>query len=216
MLQIKKFTFSPFSENTYVVYNEHKNAIIIDPGCFYPEEEQSLKTFIENNDLKVNRLINTHAHIDHIFGNAFVVSTWNVPVELHEKDVITLKRMPAAAELWGIKGFRESPLPEKFLNEGDQISLDSDQMDVVFVPGHAPGHVAFICHAQKFIIGGDVLFEGSIGRTDLPGGSLEVLMQSIKDKFLPLEDDYVVYSGHGNETTIGRERKTNPFILQYL
>lgn len=215
MLTISKFTFSPFSENTYVIYNQTKEAIIIDPGCFETHEEAELTQFIESNNLNVSRLLNTHAHIDHIFGNQFCANKWNLKLELHELDIPTLKRMPAAAELWGIKGFKESPMPQLFLTEGQQIKLGDDVLDIVFVPGHAPGHVAFICHAQKFIIGGDVLFQGSIGRTDLPGGSLEILMESIKNKFLTLADDYVVYSGHGNETTIGRERKTNPFILEY-
>ena len=215
MLTIQKFTFGPFAENTYVLSDENKHAIIIDPGCYHKEEEEELENFINSNNLIVKRLLNTHTHIDHVFGNKFCVDTWNIPLELHEKDIITLKRMPAAAELWGIKGYKESPMPGLFLTEGQQIILGENTLDIVFVPGHAPGHVAFICHAQKFVIGGDVLFEGSIGRTDLPGGSLEVLMQSIKNKFLVLGDDYLVYSGHGNETTIGRERKTNPFILEY-
>lgn len=215
MLTIQKFTFSPFSENTYVLLNEEKQAIIIDPGCFEAWEEEELQNFIENSQLNVSRLLNTHAHIDHVFGNKFCADKWKLKLELHEKDIPTLKRMPAAAELWGIKGYKESPMPELFLTEGQKIILGKDELEIVFVPGHAPGHVAFISHAQKFVIGGDVLFEGSIGRTDLPGGSLEILMQSIKNKFLILPDDYVVYSGHGGETTIGRERKTNPFILEY-
>lgn len=215
MLTISKFTFSPFSENTYVIYNEAKDAIIIDPGCFEKYEEEELEHFISYNELNVKRLLNTHAHIDHVFGNQFCSNKWNLKPELHELDIPTLKRMSAAAELWGIKGYKESPMPELFLTEGQQIKLGNHVLDIVFVPGHAPGHVAFICHEQKFIIGGDVLFQGSIGRTDLPGGSLEILMESIKNKFLTLGDDYVVYSGHGNETTIGRERKSNPFILEY-
>ena len=215
MLTVQKFTFNHFSENTYVIYAENKDAVIIDPGCFGRDEENKLVDFIGHNNLIIKRLLNTHAHIDHVFGNKFCADKWNLKLELHEKDIPTLKRMSAAAELWGIKGFVESPLPELFLDEGQKIILGNNTLDIVFVPGHAPGHVAFISHQQKFVIGGDVLFEGSIGRTDLPGGSLEVLMQSIKNKFLVLDDAYVVYSGHGNETTIGRERKTNPYILEY-
>lgn len=215
MLTVQKFTFNPFSENTYVVYADNKEAAIIDPGCFHRVEENELEAFINNNDLVVKHLLNTHAHIDHVFGNLFCANKWNVPLELHEKDIITLKRMPAAAELWGIKGYKESPMPGALLTEGQKIKLGTNELDIAFVPGHAPGHVAFISHNNKFIIGGDCLFEGSIGRTDLPGGSLDVLMQSIKNNFLNLPDDYVVYSGHGNETTIGRERKMNPFILEY-
>lgn len=216
MFSIQKFTFSPFAENTYVLYNGQGSALLIDPGCFFPEEETILKGFVEQNGLKVNRLLNTHAHIDHVFGNDFVYKTWGVLPELHEGDLQTLRLMPAAAELWGIKGYKLSPQPGHFLTEGEKIQLNSDELEVFFVPGHAPGHVAFICHAQKFVIGGDVLFNGSIGRTDLPGGKLETLMNSIKNKFMTLPDDYTVYSGHGEETTIGKERRTNPFILEYL
>jgi glyoxylase-like metal-dependent hydrolase (beta-lactamase superfamily II) len=216
MFSIQKFTFSPFAENTYVLFNEGKQALVIDPGCFYPEEEKALKDFITQNGLEVKRLLNTHAHIDHIFGNDFVSKTWNVQPELHRDDVVTLNRMPAAAQIWGINGYKLSPQPGAFLEEGQKIVLGNDELDIVFVPGHAPGHVAFISQAQKFVMGGDVLFNGSIGRTDLPGGSLEVLMQSIRDKFLVLPDDFVVYSGHGEETTIGKERRSNPFILEYL
>lgn len=216
MLSIRSFTFSPFGENTYVLFNEQKQSVIIDPGCFYPEEEQELLSFIKKNGLQVTRLLNTHAHIDHIFGNDFVCKTWNVQPELHRDDVVTMEHMPAAAQLWNIQGYKMSPSPGAFLEEGQQIEIGNDVLDIVFVPGHAPGHVAFISHSQKFIIGGDVLFNGSIGRTDLPGGSIEVLMQSIKNKFLTLPDEYTVYSGHGPETTIGKERKTNPYILQYL
>ncbi|HYG50036.1 MAG TPA: MBL fold metallo-hydrolase [Flavobacteriales bacterium] len=215
MLTVQKFTFNPFSENTYLVYAQNKEAAIIDPGCFFKEEEDELTAFIQDNKLTVKRLLNTHAHIDHVFGNLYCSTIWNVPLELHEKDIPTLKRMPAAAELWGIKGYKESPMPGAFLTEGQKIKLGDDEMEIIFVPGHAPGHVAFISHKHKFVIGGDVLFEGSIGRTDLPGGSLEVLMQSIKEKFLTLPDDYIIYSGHGNETTVGRERRGNPFILEY-
>lgn len=215
MWTIKKFVFSPFSENTYVLYNENKDAIVIDPGCFAPEEEQALAAFISSNNLTVKRLLNTHAHLDHVFGNDFVSKTYGVGVEMHEKDLVTLQRMPVAAELWGIRGYKTSPEPVNFLKEGEKILLGNDELEIVFVPGHAPGHIAFISKAQKFVIGGDVLFEGSIGRVDLPGGSLEVLMRSIQTEFLVLDDDFVVYSGHGNETTIGKERNTNPFILEY-
>lgn len=215
MLSIQKFTFNHFSENTYVVYAENGDAAIIDPGCFSREEEQELKSFIESKNLDVKRLLNTHAHIDHVFGNHFVANTWGLKLELHQLDVVTLSRMSAAADLWGIRGYKESPEAELFLEEGQKIMLGENTLDIVFVPGHAPGHVAFICHAQKFVIGGDVLFAGSIGRTDLPGGSFEVLMESIKNKMMTLDDAYVVYSGHGPETTIGQERRSNPFILQY-
>ncbi len=216
MISIKKFVFSPFSENTYILYNENGDAVIIDPGCFTRQEENELSQFIESKNLTVKRLLNTHGHIDHIFGNKYVCEKYNLHVEIHEKDLVTLKRMPFAAELWGIKGFQESPEPGAFLEEGNQIFIGSDKLIVEFVPGHSPGHVAFICHAQKFIIGGDVLFEGSIGRVDMPGGSLEILMQSIQQKFMTLDDDFIIYNGHGNNTTVGKERMTNPFILEYL
>lgn len=215
MLTVHQFTFNPFSENTYIIEGSEKEAVIIDPGCYFQEEEEEIAKFVKNKGLTIKRLLNTHCHIDHVFGNDFIAKTYGLELEIHKDDIKTLERMPAAAQLWGVNGYKESPQPTKFLEEGQKIQIGKDELDIVFVPGHAPGHIAFISHADKFVIGGDVLFEGSIGRTDLPGGSLEVLMKSIKDKFLTLPDDYTVYSGHGNPTKIERERKSNPFILEY-
>lgn len=217
MLQIKKFEFSPFSENTYVVYNaETHECAIIDPGCYGTEEQAELTEFIESRKLKPVKLLNTHCHIDHVFGNAYVHRKYGLLPICHQADVVTLHRMPAAAQIWGIDKYELSPEPVEFLKEGDIVTIGEDVLDVVFVPGHAPGHIAFINKSQKFVMGGDVLFAGSIGRVDLPGGDYTTLMESIVKKFLPLGDDVVVYSGHGPETTIGKERKTNPFILDYM
>jgi glyoxylase-like metal-dependent hydrolase (beta-lactamase superfamily II) len=217
MLEIQKFEFSPFSENTYVVFNKSTlECVIIDPGCYGTDEQRVLSDFIAKNNLNPIKLLNTHCHIDHVFGNAFVHRTYGHLPICHKDDVVTLRNMPKAAQIWGIEGYEISPEPTQFLNEGDQVIIGEDILDVIFVPGHAPGHVAFVNKAQKFVLSGDVLFMGSIGRVDLPGGNYETLLESIINKMLPLGDDVVVFSGHGPETTIGRERKTNPFVLDYL
>jgi glyoxylase-like metal-dependent hydrolase (beta-lactamase superfamily II) len=217
MLDIEVFEFSPFSENTYVVsHSATGECAIIDPGCYEKYEQNELLTYINTKGLKPVKLLNTHCHIDHVFGNAWVHRTYGLLPVCHLADVVTLHRMPAAAQIWGITGYELSPEPVEFIDEGDTIALGHEKLDVIFVPGHAPGHVAFISRSQKFIIGGDVLFNGSIGRVDLPGGDYVTLMESIKNKFLPLGDDFVVHSGHGPSTTIGREKKYNPFILDYM
>lgn len=212
MIHIKKFVFSPFQENSYVVYSDAGNGWIIDPGCYYPEEKEELKSFLEENKITPTRLLNTHCHLDHIFGNSFIHSTYKLTPEYHSLDKPTMQMAPISAKMYGINAFEPSPVATNFLDNIDTITLDGIDFDIVFVPGHAPGHVAFIQHDEKIIIGGDVLFYRSIGRTDLPGGDHNTLIESIKNKFFTLNDDYLVYSGHGPETTIGEEKLNNPFI----
>lgn len=210
-MKIQSFAFNPFQENTYVLYDESGECLIIDPGCHNSTEEQELCSFIENNELKPVKLLNTHCHIDHILGNAFVANKYDLGLEMHEKDVPTLKGSSQAANMYGFN-LDNSIEPEKFLKEGEKIKFGNSELDILFVPGHAPGHIAFVAHKNKFVIGGDVLFQGSIGRTDLPGGDYDTLINSIKSKFLPLGDDYTVYSGHGPATNIAFERENNPFL----
>jgi len=210
MIEIKTFTFNPFMENTYVLYDETKEAVIVDPGCYERQEQEELAFFIENNDLKPVALLNTHCHIDHVLGNAWVKENYNLQLIIGEKEIDTLRAVEVYAPNYGFQNYIAANA-EVFLKDGDTIKFGKSELKHLFVPGHAPGHLAFYDDSQAFIIGGDVLFDGSIGRTDLPGGDFDTLIQSIKNKFFKFPDDTIVYSGHGGTTTIGKEKSTNPF-----
>lgn len=211
MLQIRSFVFNPFSENTYVVYNDHKNAFIIDPGNFSTEETRLLQNFIEENGLKIQNILLTHAHIDHVLGLQTVYNLYNVPVLLHETEKEILDRNPMDANRFGFF-FKPFEGEIQFLKENEVLKLDEDEFKILHVPGHSPGHIAFHNESQKFIVSGDVLFEGSIGRTDLYKGNHEQLLESIRTKLFILDGDTKVYNGHGNPTTIGFEKDYNPFF----
>lgn len=210
MVEIKSFTFNPFMENTYVLYDETKEAVIIDPGCYEPEEQSMLTAFIKDENLKPKFILNTHCHIDHVLGNAFVKKTYGIQLIIGEKELETLKAVEAYAPNYGFRAY-EATEPDSLLKEGEEINFGNTTLHHLFVPGHAPGHIAFYDDTKKFIIGGDVLFEGSIGRTDLPGGDFETLIKSIHSEFFKFPDETIVYSGHGMHTTIGNEKSSNPF-----
>ena len=214
-IHIQSFAFGPFQENTYIVYNDEKTAVIIDPGCFNSHEQQMLTNFIETNKLNVKALLSTHCHIDHIFGNAFVLDKYNVDYYVHELDLPILERGERSAQVYGIPGFIPSPQPTKFLNDNEVITFDNLSFKVIFMPGHSPGHIAFYSEENNLIISGDVIIQGAFGRTDLPGGDFEVLKDTIKNIFFQLPDSTVIYSGHGNSSTIEIEKKTN-HILKFL
>lgn len=209
-MKIKQFEFNALSENTYLVYDDSKECIIIDPGCYDMSEKDTLASFIDENGLKVVALINTHCHIDHVLGNNFVKEKYGVGLTIHKEDVSTLKANELVAPMYGFNGYEQTEA-DHFLVEGDQVKFGSSVLDVLFVPGHAPGHIALVNKEEKFIIGGDVLFLHSIGRTDLPGGDFDTLITSIKTKFFTLPDDVTVYCGHGSNTSIGFEKQHNPF-----
>ena len=211
MLKIKVFTFSPIQENTYVVYNEKNECLIIDPGCYFPEEQQELKSFIDKSGLLPKWLVNTHCHLDHVFGNKFIAETYGLILHLHQKEEVVLQFAPTSGLMYDMP-FDNYQGEFIFLNEGDTITLGEDELEIIHVPGHSPGSICFYCKAQNFIIGGDVLFNGSIGRTDLPMGDHNTLLKNIKEKLFLLPDNVIVYSGHGPETTIGNEKKSNPFV----
>lgn len=213
-IHVQSFTFGPFQENTYIAFNDEKTAVIIDPGCSNTFEENQLVQFIESNNLEVKALLSTHCHIDHIFGNAFVLNKYKVDYYIHKLDLPVLERGERSAQVYGIQGFTPSPNPTKFLNDNEVISFDNLTFKVIFGPGHAPGHVAFYSEENNFVISGDILFKGSFGRVDLPGGDLETLKETINTRFFTLPEQTVIYSGHGSETTIGIEKKTN-YILQF-
>lgn len=212
MISIKFFVFGPFQENTYILYDETKECIIIDPGCYDNRERAELAAFIEDNKLKPVKLINTHCHLDHVFGNGFVADTYTLKLEINKQDQPVLDSYLMSAKMYGLNA-APSPQPSVFLNEGDTISFGNSILEILFTPGHSPGSITFYNREQQVMIAGDVLFYGSIGRSDLPGGNSATLISSIKNKLFPLGDNYTVYSGHGPSTTIGFERKNNPFLV---
>lgn len=211
MLTVQTFTFNPVQENTYIVYNEKGECCIIDPGCYFASEEMELKNFISNNSLKPLFLLNTHCHLDHIFGNRYISKTYNLPLYINQLEKPVLEYGPVSGQLWQLP-FDNYDGELNYLNENDKISLGNDILQVLFTPGHSPGSISFYSSEDKFIISGDVLFEGSVGRTDLPGADFKTLEQSIKLKLYSLPSDIIVYPGHGSTTTIGDEMKTNPFV----
>jgi hydroxyacylglutathione hydrolase len=210
MLKVASFVFNPFQENTYVLHDETQSCIIIDPGCFEKNEKEELVHYIRGNGLTVTMVLNTHCHIDHVLGNAFVKQKYNVPLYLHEIEVPYLRAVKTYAPNYGFSGYEDS-LPDGFLNDNDVIKCGGQELRVIFTPGHSPGHVTFYHKESKSLLGGDVLFYNSIGRTDLPGGNAETLIQSIHQRLFTLPDDVTVYPGHGPQTSIGFEKRTNPF-----
>lgn len=210
MLQVQSFVFNPFQENTYILHDETKECVVVDPGCYEDHERQALKEYISDHRLNVKLLLNTHCHIDHILGNAFIKDTFKVNLLIHRLEEPVLKAGQVLSSNYGFNLYQDA-IPNGFLEEGDTVKVGNETFSILFVPGHSPGHVAFYNEKNRFVLGGDVLFYNSIGRTDLPGGNHELLIQSIHTKLFTLPDYVKVYPGHGPETTIGFEKKTNPF-----
>lgn len=213
-LQIQQFTFNPFQENSFIIWDEDKNALIFDPGCYDRQEETILKNFIEENGLIPIALLNTHAHIDHVLGNAFVVRQFSVPFYLHQVEVETLQAVDSYAHVYGFANYITSPHPDKFVEHGQVIHLGKMEIEVRFCPGHSRGHVVYYFKNEGFVVNGDVVFKGSFGRTDLPGGDMATLKQSIHEQIFTLPEETVIYCGHGPDTTVGIEKKTN-YILNF-
>lgn len=211
MMRLKMFTFSPIQENTYVLWNEKKDAIIIDPGCYFTAEQEALQSFITEHALMPVKLLNTHCHLDHVFGLKWVAKTYNLIPQMHPVAEKELSFAPASGLSWGMPFDNYSGSVEH-LNHGDTIQFGEEEFKVLHTPGHSPGSICFYFEKHHFIISGDVLFFQSIGRTDLPGGNHQQLLQSIRDQLFILPDETVVYSGHGPKTTIGNEKKNNPFL----
>jgi len=211
MITIQSFTFNPFQENTYVAYDETLECIIVDPGCYDAKDNAVLSKFIEENKLKPVALVNTHCHLDHLFGNKFVSDTYQLEPIMHEADLPLLEYAPLTAIQYDLQ-LDELPEVGKFVEEGDVIHFGNSSFEVLFTPGHAPGHICLLNRDEKIILSADVLFHLSIGRTDLPLGDHATLLKSIKEKLLVLEEDVVVYPGHGPNTSIGFEKKNNPFL----
>ena len=213
MIYVQKFTFNPFMENTYVLYDSSKECVIIDPGCFTNEEEQILSNFISENKLNPVMLWHTHSHLDHMFGSSYVMNTYNIELWIHNEDFQTLMAFNRACDMYGIPVKNNPPKDCKFFDLQNGISFGNSTIEIRFVPGHAPGHVVFISNESNFVVNGDCLFDGSIGRTDLPGGNHQQLLESIRRELFSLDDNMVVYCGHGSETTIGKEKHSNPFLV---
>lgn len=211
MLKLHSFTFSPIQENTYVISCQTGDCIIIDPGCYFDAEKEELSAFIEKSGLRPVMLLNTHCHLDHVFGNKYVAEKYGLTLQIHEKEKVMLELAPASGLMWNMP-FDNYTGELIYLSENDTIKLGEDLLEILLMPGHSPGSIGFYCAAQQFIISGDVLFQYSIGRTDLPGGDYETLIKSIRNKLLVLPEGVKVYSGHGPITTIGEERKHNPFL----
>lgn len=211
MIQISTFTFNSFGVNTYLLYDETKECLIVDPASQYTQEEQELSGFIEANGLKPVRMINTHAHIDHILGNTFVCEKYNLKPEAHFAGLKFYEVAPSSGSVFGIS-VGKVIMPVDFLKEGDIVKIGNFSLKVLYTPGHADGSICLVNDEGSFVITGDVLFQESIGRTDLPTGNLDKLLESIRLKLFILPDQYIVYPGHGPTTTIGFEKRNNPFI----
>jgi len=212
MSVIHAFAFNPFQENTYVIASNAGNCMIIDPGCFVAVEEKRISDYITTRNFKPIHLLHTHAHLDHVFGTNYIRETYGLSPLFHELEKPVLESVPRVGSMYGVP-CDEVLDPEYTLADGMTISMDEMTFEIVLTPGHSPGSVCFINHAEKYLIGGGVLFHESIGRTDVPGGNYDQLIGSINTKLFTLHDDYTVYSGHGPKTTIGHERRYNPFLM---
>ncbi len=209
---VHSFTFNPVEENTYIIYDETGECIIIDPGCYTAAEKETLRAFILDNKLTPVRLLNTHCHFDHVLGNKFVSDTWNLSLEIHRGEMEVLERYPDVCRRYGIMPFDPSPMPNRFIEDDEIIRFGDSEIKAILAPGHSPASLAFYNEKGQYLIAGDVLFLGSIGRTDLPGGDHETLLQSIRERIFVLPGETLVYPGHGRETTIRHEVEYNPFF----
>jgi glyoxylase-like metal-dependent hydrolase (beta-lactamase superfamily II) len=210
-LHVKTFTCNPFQENTYVVYNNEKQAFIVDPGMYFPEEFDRLFEFIDIHQLQPVALLNTHCHIDHVLGIPAVLERFSIPYLFHEKERIVFDHIADTARRFGLHPL-SVPEPSGYIREGEQVMLGKDAFTVLFTPGHSPGSICFYHEGEGILLDGDVLFQQSIGRTDLPGGDYNTLIHSITTQLFSLPDAVTVYSGHGPATSIGFEKTNNPFL----
>ncbi len=207
---IQEFVFNPFYENTYVLSNDAGDAIIFDPGCYEKHEEAELVEYIVEKKLKPIAVVDTHCHIDHVLGNYFCKEHFGMPLFVPKHEEAALKSVEVYGPSWGITGYSAAEVDQYI--EGDSLHIGSFEMEVIFAPGHSPGHLMFYFQQEKILIGGDVLFRESIGRTDLPGGDFATLERNLKEKVYKLPEDVQVFPGHGPSTTIGHEKVANPFV----
>lgn len=211
MIKVNKFVVNPLGENSFIVSDETSECVFIDPGFYYEEEHQEIKDFIAENQLNPVKIVNTHCHFDHIWGVEFVRNEYKIPFLAHAEDNFWVERATQQAEMFGFEMNSVAPA-DSFLVENEYIEFGNSRLKIIHVPGHSPGHVVFYSENDKILIAGDVLFYGSIGRTDLPGGDYQTLISNIKNKLFDLPNETKVYCGHGPETSLGFEKRTNPFL----
>lgn len=211
MIKLHRFTFNPFQENTYVLSNDTSECLIIDPGCWDQNELNELSAYIHDNDLEPKLVLNTHCHIDHILGNKAVCEAFGIELHIPKGELQLLERGEQMAQTFGLT-YDGSPDPSDWLEEGNNIRFGNSDLEVIACPGHSPAHIVLYDRVGKMMVGGDVLFLESIGRTDLPGGDHDTLIRNIKEKLFVLDDDIKVHPGHGPTTTIGHEKRSNPFL----
>jgi hydroxyacylglutathione hydrolase len=212
MAQVQAFENNPYFENTYVLYDNSGECAIIDPGMYTASEQNIVINFIRANKLKPTLLLNTHCHIDHVLGNKLVFDLYGLKPQFHQGEQEDLDAVVAYAPAMDIR-YELSPNPDNYLPETGKITFGETELDLIFAPGHSRAHLCFYDAKSNFLIGGDVLFKGTIGRTDLPGGNFELLIKNIEEKLFTLSDSCIVYPGHGPETSIGYEKQFNPFFM---
>lgn len=212
MMHTKKFEFNMFPVNTYLLWDETKEAVLIDPGMFFPKEKEEIQAFIAQEGLQLKYLLNTHLHLDHILGNPFVCATYGLKPMAHQADEFWLEGAAQQARMFGFELPEEQVPLGKQLQEGDTIHFGNNQLQVIEVPGHSPGHLVFYNQATGEAFVGDVLFQGSVGRADLQGGNFNQLKEHIIKKLFILPNETVIYPGHGPSTNIGNEKMYNPFF----
>lgn len=210
-MNLARFTFNPFGENTYVLYDDTNDCVIVDPGCSNVTEQLALSDFISSAGLNPVCLFNTHCHIDHVLGNKYISEKYNLPLTSHEGEKVVLDMQPTVSQMYGIS-YDPSPPITKTLDDGDYLTFGNSKLLVLFTPGHSPASISLYHESSGTLIAGDVLFQQSIGRTDLPGGDMDTLLNSIRSKFFTLPDETKVYPGHGEDTTVGEEKRSNPFL----
>ena len=213
MATIKTFVFNPFQENTYLIYDETKECIIVDAGCYTADEQNELAAFINQNNLTVRQIVNTHGHVDHVLGNAFVKTQYKASIAANPEDYSLMQSATAHAIMYGLT-IDDVPGIDINLNHGDTILFGETTLKVIHTPGHSQGGICLLSEADNFVLSGDTLFRSSIGRTDLHGGDYDQLINSIETKLLTLSSETKVYPGHGEPTTIGWEKQNNPFLAK--
>lgn len=212
MIHVEVFTFNPLQENTYVLTNEKRQALIIDPGCYFTDEERTLQNYLANGGFTPVQLINTHCHVDHVFGNSFIAKQYNLELFIHPAEEIVLQVQPHFAAQFGLSFSNNYKGKLHFIKGGDVFLLGDDKLLILDTPGHSPGSISLYSKEQNFVISGDVLFKESVGRTDFPLCDAAQLQQSIRTQFYTLPEDTIVYPGHGTTTTIGHEKMYNPYV----